>query len=189
MRADGSKCQQEDFAQIAQMTEQIHRKNYKYDLSYEEIGVLIKRHMPMYAVEIEKFFRLILFNYVFSNGDAHVRNFSAIRTDEGDYVLTPAYDLLWTRIHSPSESDMPLTLFKDRFTDAYHAHGFYTLHDFLEFGNVLGIKDSRILKIIEEFSDKEGGIDSLIDASFLRPDLENYYKENFKSKLSRLKGI
>jgi len=189
VKADGSKYPQEDFAQIAQVTEETRGKNYKYDLSYEEIGVLIKRHIPMYAIELEKFFRLILFNYIFSNGDAHVKNFSAIRTDEGDHVLTPAYDLLCTRIHSPGEADMALTLFKDRFTEAYEAHGFYTYDDFFEFGRGLAIKESRVVKIIEEFNGKDEGIDRLVDASFLRDDLKAFYKQTYKDKLTRLKVV
>lgn len=189
VKSDGSKYPQEDFAQIAEVTEETHGKNYKYDLSYEEIGLLIKRHIPTYAIELERFFRLVLFNYIFSNGDAHVKNFSAILTDEGDHVLTPAYDLLCTRIHSPVEADMALTLFKDRFTEAYNAHGFYTYGDFLEFGMVLGIKESRAVKIIEVFNGKEASIDGLVDASFLRNDLKEYYKQTYKDKLKRLKTV
>ena len=187
VKADGSNYQQEDFAQIAQVTEETHGKNYKYDLSYEEIGVLIRRHIPTSAIELEKFFRLVLFNYIFSNGDAHVKNFSAIQTDEGDHILTPAYDLLCTRIHSPGEADMALTLFKDRFTETYDAHGFYTYDDFLEFGKVLGIKKSRVVKIIEEFNGKEEGIDKLVDTSFLRDDVKQLYKQTYKDKLTRMK--
>lgn len=189
VKTDGSKYPQEDFAQIAQVTEETHGKNYKYDLSYEEIGLLIKRHIATSAIELEKLFRLVLFNYIFSNGDAHVKNFSAILTDDGDHVLTPAYDLLCTRIHSPGEADMALTLFKDRFTEAYDAHGFYTYDDFLEFGKVLGIKESRVVKIIEEFNGKEEGIDRLVDASFLRDDVKQLYKQTYKDKLTRMKMI
>lgn len=187
VKSDGSKYPQEDFAQIAQVTEETHGKNYKYDLSYEEIGLLIKRHIPTYAIELERFFRLVLFNYIFSNGDAHVKNFSAILTDEGDHVLTPAYDLLCTRIHSPGEGDMALTLFKDRFTEAYDAHGFYTYDDFLEFGKVLGIKESRVVKIIEDFNGKGESIDRLVDASFLNEDIKAFYKTTYKDKTTRLK--
>jgi serine/threonine-protein kinase HipA len=189
VKTDGSKYPQEDFAQVAQVTEETHGKNYKYDLSYEEIGMLIRRYIPTSAIELEKFFRLVLFNYIFSNGDAHVKNFSAIQTDEGDHVLTPAYDLLCTRIHSPGEADMALTLFKDRFTEAYDAHGFYTYDDFLEFGKALGIKETRVIKIIEEFNGKVEGIDSLVDVSFLRDDLKGFYKETYKDKLTRLKIV
>jgi serine/threonine-protein kinase HipA len=110
-------------------------------------------------------------------------------TDEGDHVLTPAYDLLCTRIHSPGEADMALTLFKDRFTEAYDAHGFYTYDDFLEFGKVLGIKESRVVKIIEVFNGKEASIDGLVDASFLRNDFKEYYKQTYKDKLTRLKIV
>jgi len=187
VKSDGSKYPQEDFAQIAQVTEETHGKNYKYDLSYEEIGLLIKRHIATSAIEFEKFFRLVLFNYIFSNGDAHVKNFSAMLTDEGDHVLTPAYDLLCTRIHSPGEGDMALTLFKDRFTEAYDAHGFYTYDDFLEFGKVLGIKESRVVKIIEGFNGKEEGIDRLVDASFLNDDIKAFYKTSYNDKTPRLK--
>jgi serine/threonine-protein kinase HipA len=110
-------------------------------------------------------------------------------TDEGDHVLTPAYDLLCTRIHSPGEADMALTLFKDRFSEAFDAHGFYTYGDFLEFGKVLGIKETRLFKIIQEFNGKEANIDKLVDASFLRNDLKEYYKETYKDKLTRLKIV
>lgn len=189
VKPDGSKYLQEDFAQIAQVTEETHGKNYKYDLSYEEIGLLIKRHIPTYAIELEKYFRLVLFNYIFSNGDAHVKNFSAIQTEEGDHVLTPAYDLLCTRIHSPVEQDMALTLFKRRFTAAYEAIGFYTYDDFLEFGTVLGIKERRVVKMIEEFQGKELSIDQLIDASFLKAEVKEFYKNTYKDKLTRLKIV
>lgn len=189
VKTDGSKYPQEDFAQIAQVTEETHGKSYKYDLSYEEIGSLIKRHIATSAIELEKYFRLVLFNYVFSNGDAHVKNFSAMLTDEGDHVLTPAYDLLCTRIHSPGEADMALTLSKERFTEAYNAHGFYSYDDFLEFGKVLGIKESRVVKIIEEFDGKEERVDRLVDKSFLRDDLKEYYKHTYKGKLTRLKVV
>lgn len=186
VNADGTKLQQEDFAQIAQVTEETHGRNFKYDLSYEEIGALIKTHISMYPVEIEKFFRLILFNYVFSNGDAHVKNFSVIQIEAGDYVLTPAYDLLCTRLHSPTESDMALTLFKDRFSEAYEAYGFYTRYDFLEFGKILEIKESRINKIMDEFKLNEQAIDSLIDRSFLNDSAKADYKNCYKDKLKRM---
>lgn len=186
VKQDGSKFQQEDFAQIAQITEITHGKNFKYDLSYEEIGALMKLHISLYPVEIEKFFRLVLFNYIFSNGDAHVKNFSVIQIETGDYVLTPAYDLLCTRIHSPSESDMALMLLKDRFTDAYEAQGFYTYDDFTQFGKVLGIKESRIFKIITEFNGKEEKIDHLIDNSHLNEVIKAEYKTYYKDRIKRI---
>ena len=187
LKQTGIKYQQEDFAQIAQLSEETHGKDYKYDMSYEEIGNLIKLHIATHQVEMEKFFRLVLFNYTFSNGDAHVKNFSAMRTDTGDYVLTPAYDLLCTKLHSPGENDMALTLFKEGFSEAYQAIGFYTYFDFLELGRKLGIKEVRTIRIIDEFRNERNEISDLIERSFLRRDTKDLYKEYYKDRVKRLK--
>jgi len=52
-----------------------------------------------------------LFNYLLSNGDVHLRNFSLIQTSMGDYSLSPAYDLMSTDLHMPNESDTALDLY------------------------------------------------------------------------------
>ena len=189
VKPDGTKFQQEDFAQLAQITEETHGKNYKYDLSYEEIGNLIKKHIAMYPIEIEKFLRLVLFNYIFSNGDAHVKNFSIIQTETSDYLLTPAYDLLCTRMHTPREADLALTLFKDHFSEAHQAIGFYTNSDFLLFGKKLGIKESRVLKILDEFRGNTNEVLELIDKSFTKNEIKNAYKEFYQDKIKRLNMI
>ena len=183
----GVKYQQEDFAQIAQLSEETHGKDYKYDMSYEEIGNLIKQHIATHQVEMEKFFRLVLFNYTFSNGDAHVKNFSAIRTDTGDYVLTPAYDLLCTKLHSPGENDMALNLFKEGFSEAYQAIGFYTYFDFLQLGEKLGMREARAIRIIDEFRNDRNEISDLVERSFLRQDIKDLYKEHYRDRTKRLK--
>ena len=187
LKSDGIKYQQEDFAQIAQLSEETHGKDYKYDMSYEEIGNLINQHIATHQVEMEKYFRLMLFNYTFSNGDAHVKNFSAMRTDMGDYVLTPAYDLLCTKLHSPGENDMALTLFKEVFSEAYQAIGFYIYFDFLRLGKKLGIREARAIRIIDEFRNERNEISDLIERSFLRRDTKDLYKEYYKDRTKRLK--
>jgi serine/threonine-protein kinase HipA len=136
---------------------------------------------------MEKLFRLVLFNYTFSNGDAHVKNFSVIRTDSGDYVLTPAYDLLCTKLHSPGESDMALTLFKEGFSEAYQEIGFYTRFDFLQLGNKLGIREARAIRMIDEFRNERSEISDLIERSFLRDDTKDLYTEYYKDRVKRLK--
>ena len=106
-RPDGSKWRQEDFASLSGRTKQTAGPDYKYEGSSEEVAQLIRQHLPTYRVETEKFFRLVLFNYLFSNGDAHLKNFSIIETLDSDFVLSPAYDLICTRLHL-TDSDMAL---------------------------------------------------------------------------------
>lgn len=52
----------------------------------------------MWMVDMKRFFELVVFNYIYANGDAHLKNFSLIRQGE-DFRLTPAYDLLNTALH------------------------------------------------------------------------------------------
>lgn len=125
-RPDGLKWRQEDFASLSGRTKQTAGPDYKYKGSYEDIADLIKIHLPAYKVELEKFFRQVMFNYLFSNGDAHLKNFSIIETLDGDFVLSPAYDLICTRLHL-TDFDMALKdgLFSgDYETDSYIANAF-----------------------------------------------------------------
>jgi serine/threonine-protein kinase HipA len=92
-------------------------------------------------------------------------------------------------MHSPSESDMALSLFKDRFTKTYEAYGFYTYQDFVEFGQHIGIKESRVKQMIREFANLKDGIQQLIDKSFLNDELKQIYKTYLDDKVKRLNMV
>lgn len=186
---DKKKLLQEDFAQIAGRTQETHGKNYKYDFSYEEIANLIKQYVSAYLIEIEKYFKIILFNYLFSNGDAHLKNFSLIKNQNyGDYLITPFYDLLNTSLHVPGETDMALDLFKDGYqTNAYKAGSKYTKTDFIEFGIRLGINEIRMYKILDEMMKKTEKVDELISRSFLDDEIKTEYLKSYLNRLDRLK--
>ena len=95
----GEKWAQDDFASLSGRTPQTHGTHYKYGGHYLELFELMRRHLPAYKTEAPKLFTVLLFNYLFSNGDAHLKNFSLLETPMGDYRLSPAYDLLNSRIH------------------------------------------------------------------------------------------
>src|SRR5690606_25736443 len=67
---DGTKKAQEDFASLAGKTPQTHGTHYKYSGSYLDLFLLMRKYIPAYAIEAPKLYRLLLFNYLFSNGDA-----------------------------------------------------------------------------------------------------------------------
>jgi len=186
--ANGKKLLQEDFAQLANRSEDNAGKNYKYDYSYEEMAELMKRYVAAYPVEIEKFFSLIIFNYLICNGDSHLKNFSLTRNEQfGDYILTPAYDLMNTRLHIIIEPDTALDFFKDDFiTEEYKAGSKYTKADFLELGFRFGILKDRAEKILLRFTAKEKEIIEKVNQSFLRDELKRTYIELVKERRERL---
>ena len=184
---DGLKFLQEDFAQIKQTNSQTHGENYKYEGSYEGIAALIKKYVGAYQPAIESFFGQIIFNYLFANGDAHLKNFSLLETPFKDFTLSPAYDLINTAIHSPNESAMALDLFQDDFyTEEYNILGFYSKKDFELFGSKIGIQPTRVTKIIDFFSSKSQIVELMIDSSFLTETIKNQYKAVYQNRLRGL---
>jgi serine/threonine-protein kinase HipA len=138
-----------------------------------------KKYIPAYVVELESFYRLVLFNYLFSNGNRHLKNFSIQMTTSGDYKLAPAYDLIKTKIHLKEDTSMALTdgLFKiDCATKSFEANAFYSYDDFYEFGLKIGLLEKRIIRMIDFFRTEQNKTVGLIEQSFLIAATKEQFK-------------
>jgi len=187
VKEGGAKYMQEDFAQLTNRTKQSHGQVFKYDGTYEEIGLLIRKFVAAAMPALEKFFQLIVFNYVISNGDAHLKNFSLIRNENGEYQLTPAYDLISTVIHTPNESDTALDLYEgDMDSDYYSKYGHYGRDNFMELARRLGMVEKRAERIIDDFGKKENEIYAFVESSFLSQAVKEIYITRVADKLRRI---
>jgi len=184
-RQNGRKILQEDFCQLSGRSPETHGANYKYDASYEELAQLVRRFCPAHAVENPKVFFLVLFNYVFSNGDAHLKNFSLFAGPQGDYILTPAYDLLDTSVHIPNEaSATALDFFADgHFTHAYETLGFHSSADFVELGACFGVSEAEVHCDIDRFPACRGRVERLVEAAALSTQAKELYLAHFHNRL------
>lgn len=99
---DGSKYLMEDFASLVGKNEAEQGTYFKYDGCFEDIACAIRRYIPAWMIAMERFFKLVVFNYIYGNGDDHLKNFSIIRIGE-HYQLAPAYDLMNTSLHIEGE--------------------------------------------------------------------------------------
>lgn len=187
-RRGGERVQQEDFCQLAGHSPETHGENYKYDASYEELAGLVRRFCPASAVENPKVFFLVLFNYVFANGDAHLKNFSLYRSEQGDYVLTPAYDLLNTAVHFPNEPTATgLDFFADgHFTPAYETLGFYSSADFIELGAAFGVMKAEVREMISLFHAHRDEVAQMIETSRLSDEARSRYIFRFHDRLKAI---
>lgn len=188
IKPDGTKWGIEDFASLAGKTKDSDGENFKYKYSYEEAGYLIKENVAAWKVEIEKYFSLIVFNYLFSNGDAHLKNFSLLESSKGDYLLSPAYDLLNTKLHV-SDTDFALDkgLFMDDYkSNNYRKNGHPGKKDFLEFGKRIGVKESRINKLLFPFLEKQKMVEILTQRSFLSKPSRKAYLIRYNTQIKKL---
>ena len=185
---DGSKYPQEDFASLTGLTKANGGTNYKYGiLSYEDCADIIRRYVRAAQVDLLRFFRVVLFNYITLNDDAHLKNFSLIDRGNGDYRLAPAYDLINTSLHlrTPQIFALEKGLFKEgmRMTDTHTVDR----TDFEEFGRRIGLPDRMVKREISTFAEESPIALGLIERSFLSEELKKSYRQSYQYRCFTLK--
>ncbi len=178
---NGKKIIKEDFASLAGKTDHTGSANFKYDYSYLEMGDLIRQYIPSWRIELDRFYRLILFNYLFSNGDAHLKNFSVLRTSKGHIALAPAYDLLNTKLHV---QDSPFALSDGLFKGAPTN---IKRHVFIEFGKLLELPIRRIEEHITQLMSSTEKIEAMIANSYLTEPSKRAYLQHYRTRYNTLR--
>ena len=185
----GEKIAQENFATLLGLSKEKDGNNYKYYGSYEGLAIVLRKYVSAYPVEVEKYFELILFNYIFNNGDAHLANFSLQQTTSGDYVFSPAYDLINTSIHISEDSFFALSdgLFNgDYESDSFQTLGYYAYDDFYEFGIKIGMMESRVRKLLDKYRNMNPKTNTLIQHSFLSDPIKIVYRNRYSERLKMI---
>ncbi len=120
-RANSRRIHMEDFAQIFDRPP----GNEQYRGSYEEIARVLRWISPS---SIDEFIKLVVFNLICGNGDAHLKNFSVLYDNGRDAALSPAYDLVSTIVYCPpSRLVLALQLGGSDQFDSIARHRFYAM--------------------------------------------------------------
>jgi len=177
-KSDGSgKYLLEDFATLLGKSPEREGENFKYNASYLDVVKLIRQYTAAAPAVLMEFFRLMIYNYLIANGDAHLKNFSLIETTQGDHILSPAYDLICTRLHI---DDNHLALHDglydgDYDEQTYYDVGMYTGTSFLVFAQKAEIPERVARLIIDQILKKVPEAIELVQRSFLSPDAKEKY--------------
>jgi serine/threonine-protein kinase HipA len=169
---DGSKLQQEDFQQLLQ-------RDDKYDGSYERIANFIKKHSSVPGLDLIRLFERALLFYVLGNGDAHLKNFSLLRSEEIGYQLSPAYDIVNSRLVLPEEQEevcLSLQGKKNRLSGG----------DLFGLAEHFGLTRKQADNSLVRLHDLKSTIEAMIGESFLRSDLREGFIEIFRERMARL---
>lgn len=186
----GHRWQQEDFASLAGITSETHGANFKYDaVSYEEIANIIHQYLETWRVEMVKFYDIMLFNFLFSNGDAHLKNFSILRRSDGDYGLAPAYDLINTQLHIPDDTIFALSKGLFAGSDQHKEYNMTTGHTFLVFGETIGLSKRLAEKELARFCKERKMIETMVENSFLSDELKQQYLDKYYFRRQRLSAF
>ena len=92
----------EDFCQL-----DLRLTRDKYHGSYERCAKIIGRYSSRIGLDLSELYLRLVFSFLTGNSDMHLKNFSLLETDEGSgqYVLSPAYDLLPVNVIMPEDTE------------------------------------------------------------------------------------
>lgn len=187
---NGIKVEMEDMASILGRNEQSDGKLFKYSGTYEELALGLRRSVSAWMVDTERLFDLVVFNYIYGNGDDHLKNFSLIRRGT-DYRLAPAYDLLNTSLHVQGDDfgldgGLSSNLFP---SDVYANSGHPCRTDFARFGQLIGLQEVRITKILDRYTIVPPRATTLLERSFLPDKMRRMYLRILKERIARFNRV
>jgi serine/threonine-protein kinase HipA len=164
-RHKGKKVHVEDLCQLTEtLTE------HKYRGSMEKVGKAIRGFSTNTGFDALSFFELSIFCYLIGNADMHLKNFSLMKNDFNEMQLSPAYDLVSTKLAMPQDlEEMALTINgkKNRLKKM----------DFDTLGASLQISEKAIKSIYQKFSKNIQNMVELISDSFLDDNFKGQYQE------------
>ena len=183
--SSGEKLRMEEFAQILNKP---CGNSYsgKYQGSYEEIALAIKEFSSFPVIDLERFFRQLVFSILVGNCDAHFKNFALIETNTG-LRLAPAYDILNTLLYPEKGYSSQLAL---EIAGAKRQWDVIDRKIITDFGQAIGLTKQAIelaLSQIENASTKIQLQELLEPHPLARPDdFKTRYKTIFDSACHRI---
>jgi serine/threonine-protein kinase HipA len=174
-RLKSSKLHLEDMAQITEMlTER------KYSGSMEKVGKAILKHSDYSGNDVIRFFELTLFCFITGNADMHLKNFSLLTNEDDEVILSPAYDLLSTKLLMPEDKEeLALTLNGKKNN--------LRKKDFELFAEKLGINAKVKESVYKKFFSSIDIFNEIIERSFLKEESKALYKDLIEERIHRIK--
>jgi serine/threonine-protein kinase HipA len=161
----GQKLATENFAQLLGFN-----RDTKYNASMEKLVDVVEQFCTFPMLEKAKLFRLVLFNFLVGNEDAHLKNFTLI-TRNGKVELSPAYDLLNSTIvlrgANIEEFALPLAGKKRKLNRELLVNYYGKKR--------LKLSDKTIQQILNELQSAIPEWLQLLDVCFLSDDLKDKY--------------
>ena len=155
----------------------------KYKGSYERCAKIIDRYSSRRGLDTAELFTRLVFCFMIGNSDMHLKNFSLIETaaGSGEYVLSPAYDLLPVNVVMPEDKDQFALTMNGKNRNLRRG-------DFLKFAGSCGISHAAAEKMIALLLEKEQKLLALCDESFLPGEMKQTFRELIAARCGVLSG-
>lgn len=153
----------------------------KYRSSYEKMGKVVRAFSSNRGDDALRLLEVLLFSFLTGNADMHLKNFSILMRSDGLCGLSPAYDLVSTRLLiserlDPEELALPLNGRKRKLTKA----------DFLALAESLKIPVIVVERTLTRFARALAPWMNCIDRSFLPVHKQMELRDLVMSRSERL---
>ena len=149
------KIHQEDMCQITGLLTE-----NKYNSSMEQVARAVNKYTTNKGLELLELVKVSLFSFLIGNSDMHLKNFSLVYKSDGSTELSPAYDLLATKLVMPDdleESALTICGKKNRLSR----------QDFKRFAEYCKINDKAYENLLKKFENSLPNFKKMISMSFL----------------------
>lgn len=164
-----TKIHQEDFAQVLEETD-------KYKGSVEQIGRKLNEISSAPGYDTQLLFERVVFSFILGNGDAHLKNYSISYKDKDNIRLTPAYDIVCSRLAIPDEKEESAININGKKNKLQR-------EDFDQLANYLKVP---VKLRYEKFENKFDMMKKMIEASYINKEKQEQFIAIIKERLSRL---
>jgi len=172
-REKNKKLAMEDFSQILGISSE-----HKYDGSYEQIAKGIQQYSAAPGLDKIVFFRILIFNFLICNSDAHYKNFSLINHGNG-YRLSPAYDLLNTKVILPADREDVALAFNGKRSKLRP-------NDFFDFAQTLDLPPKVVEREFQRISETQETFCAMINNSEMPDWLKRKFRNLYIERVRRL---
>ena len=166
LRMDRVKSEKLAMEDMCQLGDKLSEEKYRG--SMESVGRIILRHCTNPGFDALRFYEVMLFCFLTGNADMHFKNFSLIRTSEGEIRFSPSYDLLPTQLLLPSdteESALTINGKKKRLG----------LKNFLTFGESIQLTERQMTNSLRRFEKGLPGLLSVIEGGLCSREAKDRY--------------
>lgn len=131
------------------------------------------KKMNIGQYDIEQFFKRMVFNIITRNQDDHVKNISFLMDRNGNWGLSPAYDITYMYDPTGKWTNEHQMLVNGKSSNI-------NLNDIITAGKNMNITETKIKNIIEEVKQAVEQFDIYANKAFLPKEIIDEIKNNFE---------
>ncbi|MCB0340808.1 MAG: HipA domain-containing protein [Bdellovibrionales bacterium] len=168
------KIHQEDMCQLTGLLTED-----KYNSSLEKVATAVNTYTTNKGLELLELFKVTVFSFLTGNSDMHLKNYSLVYKYDEMVRLSPAYDLLATK----------LVVLKDKEETALTLGGKknrLNRQDFHNFAKYCQMNPKATDNVFTAFESKLSEISKLISKSFLSDEMAQQYLDLIHDRAERL---